>query len=562
MVEINRNLRLGDLLLQDGVITQRQLLSALEEQHNSSLRLGEILVKKGWLTEKQLAEALGRQLKLPLVSLARFRPMPEAVRMVPRSTANRLRLIPLSITDKDHLFVAIADPLNVLAVDELRIMTGMEVDLGIANASEIERELERVYSMQGSLEDAIVEVVGTDLDDVEVDLSSLGEEADVDDAPVVKLVNKIIEEAVKEKASDVHIEPFEKSSTVRYRVDGMLYNSLDFPKNLHPAVSSRIKIMANMDISEKRKPQDGRILIKVLGRRIDLRVSSLPSIFGEKVVMRILDQANAMVGLEKLGFGPHEREVIQELITLSHGILLVTGPTGSGKSTTLYSVLEKINKPEVNIITVEDPVEYTIHGINQVQVNERAGLTFSEALRSILRQDPDKVMVGEIRDTETAQLAIRAALTGHLVLSTLHTNDATSAPVRLIDMGIPPFLIASSIGGVLAQRLVRKLCPYCKEEYEIAPNVCRSMGIPEGSHAWKPVGCNECRGMGYRGRSGIFEIFQVTEEIRRLIVEEAPSTAIRESAVSSGMASLRQSGLARVLDGTTSMEEVLSVTMS
>ncbi len=561
MADINRNLRLGDLLLEDGVISDSQLQAALEEQHNSHLRLGEILVKMGWLSERQLAEALARQLKMPIVSLARFRPMPEAVRMVPRGTAERLHLIPLSITEQDHLYVAIADPLNVLAVDELRIMTGMEIDLGIAMSSEIEAELERVYSIQGSLEDAIVEVVGDELDEDDVDLASIGDGVGADDAPVVKLVNKIIEEAVKEKASDVHVEPFEKTSHVRYRVDGQLFNSLDFPKNLHPAVSSRIKIMANMDISEKRKPQDGRILIKVVGRKIDLRVSSLPSIFGEKIVMRILDQANAMVGLEKLGFGDYERQVMGQLIGLAHGILLVTGPTGSGKSTTLYSVLEKINQPEVNIITVEDPVEYTIGGINQVQVNERAGLTFSEALRSILRQDPDKVMVGEIRDTETAQLAIRAALTGHLVLSTLHTNDATSAPVRLADMGIAPFLIASSLGGVVAQRLVRKLCPVCREEYEITPAVCESFGLPVGSHAWKPVGCSACRGSGYKGRSGIFEIFRVSENIRRLIVEGAPSTAIRAAAVEEGMISLRQSGLDRVMAGITSMEEVLSLTM-
>ena len=399
MADVNRNFRLGDFLVQDGMISSQQLQSALEEQHNSHLRLGEILVKKGWITERQLAEALARQLKMPIVSLARFRPMPEAVRMIPLATAERLQLIPLSITDKDHLYVAIADPLNILALDELRIMTGMEIDLGIATASEITAELERVYSIHGSLEDAIVEVVGAEFQDDDMDLASIGEGVSADDAPVVKLVNKIIEEAVKEHASDVHVEPFEKSSTVRYRVDGQLYNSLGFPKNLHPAVSSRIKIMANMDISEKRKPQDGRILIKVMGRRIDLRVSSLPSIFGEKIVMRILDQANAMVGLEKLGFGPRERDVMADLISLAHGIILVTGPTGSGKSTTLYSVLEKINQPEVNIITVEDPVEYTINGINQVQVNEKAGLTFSQALRSILRQDTDKVIVGEIRDT-------------------------------------------------------------------------------------------------------------------------------------------------------------------
>ncbi len=321
-----------------------------------------------------------------------------------------------------------------------------------------------------------------------------------------------------------------------------------------------MKIMSSMDISEKRRPQDGRILIRILGRRVDLRVSSLPTIYGEKIVIRILDQANAMVGLAKLGLDPEDKLLVDKVCAAPYGIVLVTGPTGSGKSTTLYSVLEQINKPEVNVVTVEDPVEYTMHGIGQVQVNERAGLTFNSTLRSILRQDPDKIMVGEIRDGETAQLAIRAALTGHLVLSTLHTNDAPSAAIRLADMGIQPFLVASSLLTVIAQRLVRTLCSTCKEKYELPPKVAETLGVAAGTPAWRPVGCNDCRGTGYRGRSAVFEIMEVTEQIRRLIITGASADDLRREALSRGMKSLRQSGIIKILEGITSVEEVLTTT--
>jgi type IV pilus assembly protein PilB len=348
-----------------------------------------------------------------------------------------------------------------------------------------------------------------------------------------------MEQAVREAASDIHIEPFEKVTRVRYRVDGSLFDAIDFTRKLHPAVSSRIKIMANIDISEKRRPQDGRILIKTLNKNIDLRVSTLPTIYGEKVVLRLLDQSNAMVGLEKLGLEQADRELVDKIIGSPYGIVLVTGPTGSGKSTTLYSVLERLSKPEVNIITVEDPVEYTMTGINQIQVNEKAGLTFSEALRSILRQDPDKIMVGEIRDLETAQLAVRAALTGHLVLSTLHTNDAPSATVRLIEMGIAPFLVSSSLIAVVAQRLIRKLCEHCKQEYELPDKIAEEVGLPKGTVVFKPVGCEICRGTGYKGRSGIYEIMKVDEDIQNLILEGSAGHRIQHEAIKKGMITLR-----------------------
>jgi type IV pilus assembly protein PilB len=484
--------------------------------------------------------------------------MPEALRMVPEHVARRLHAIPLSVEDGNTLLVAMSDPLDIIAQDEIRMITGMEIKVGIASPSEIDRNLERLYSIQESMEDASLELMDTAVGDI--DLTQAMGEANPDDAPVIQLVNQVIEQAVREGASDIHIEPFEKNTRVRYRIDGQLFNAFDFPKHLHPAVSSRMKIMSAMDISEKRRPQDGRILIKVLGRRVDLRVSSLPTIYGEKIVIRILDQGNAMVGLTKLGLDADDKLLVDQVCNAPYGIVLVTGPTGSGKSTTLYSVLEQINRPEVNVVTVEDPVEYTIFGIGQVQVNERAGLNFNNTLRSILRQDPDKIMVGEIRDGETAQLAIRAALTGHLVLSTLHTNDAPSAAIRLIDMGIQPFLVSSSLLTVIAQRLVRNLCSACKEEYELPEKVAETLEVPAGTKVFRPVGCNECRGTGYRGRSAIFEIMGITDSIRQLIVSGASADVLRKEALNNGMKSLRKSGIRKILEGRTSVEEVLTTT--
>lgn len=552
--------RLGDLLVSMGLISDEDLKRVLSEQKYSKKRLGEILVSKQLLSERQLAEVLSRQLRVPLISLARYRPMGEALRLVPENVARRLELVPLAILDNNRLMIAMADPLNVLAIDEVRILTGMDVEVGIATSTEIFRDLDKFYQVQGSLDDAMVEVVESSGSTVDLDREGKG--ASADDAPVVKLVNSIMEQAVRESASDIHIEPFEKVTRVRYRVDGSLFDAIDFTRKLHPAVSSRIKIMANIDISEKRRPQDGRILIKTLNKNIDLRVSTLPTIYGEKVVLRLLDQSNAMVGLEKLGLEQPDRELVERIIGTPYGIVLVTGPTGSGKTTSLYSVLERLSKPEVNIITVEDPVEYTMTGINQIQVNEKAGLTFSEALRSILRQDPDKIMVGEIRDLETAQLAVRAALTGHLVLSTLHTNDAPSATVRMVEMGIAPFLVSSSLIAVIAQRLVRKLCEHCKQEYILPDSIAEDVGLPKGTVAFKPVGCEICRGTGYKGRSGIYEIMKVDEDIENLILEGAAGHRIQQEAIRKGMRTLRDSGLVKVTDGVTSLEEVLQVTLN
>lgn len=555
---MNKTPKLGDTLVASGAITPEQLDEALEEQKSSGGRLGEVLLKKGFVSESKIIDALSAQLGLQVFSLSRYRPMPEALRMVPESVARRLHAIPLSLEDDNTLLVAMSDPMDILAQDEIRMLTGMDIKVGIVAPSEIERNLERLYSIQDSMDDASLELV--DGVTAEMDLSQAMGEANPDDAPVIQLVNNVIEQAVREGASDIHVEPFEKNTRVRYRIDGQLFNAFDFPKHLHPAVSSRMKIMSSMDISEKRRPQDGRILIKVIGRRVDLRVSYLPTIYGEKMVIRILDQGNAKVGLSKLGLDSDDKVLVDKVIAAPYGIVLVTGPTGSGKSTTLYSILEQVNRPEVNVVTVEDPVEYTMHGIGQVQVNERAGLTFNASLRSILRQDPDKIMVGEIRDGETAQLAIRAALTGHLVLSTLHTNDAPSAAIRLVDMGIQPFLVASSLLTVIAQRLVRNLCSSCKIEYTLPDPLCSTLNVPSGSTAFKPEGCNECRGTGYRGRSAIFEIMEVTDPIRELIVNGASSAVVRDEALRNGMKNLRASGVRKIMEGRTSVEEVLTTT--
>ena len=436
------------------------------------------------------------------------------------------------------------------------MLTGMEVEVNIATASDVRRALESLYSVQGRIEEAMAEVAQTRVREPE-----RKEEASATDAPVIRLVNNIIEQAVREEASDIHIEPFERSTRVRFRVDGALFDSADFSKNLHPAVASRVKIMSNMDIAEKRRPQDGRILMKSDGRRVDLRVSTLPTINGEKVAIRVLDPAAAKVGLELLGLEDDEKGLIDDIIAVPYGLALVTGPTGSGKSTTLYSILEVVNKPDVNVVTVEDPVEYTIQGVSQVQINEKAGLTFSDTLRAILRQDPDKIMVGEIRDTETAALAIRAALTGHLVLSTLHTNDAPGSLIRLVDMGIQPFLVASSVVAVIAQRLVRKLCEACTEPYTLSPELSKGLGLPDGAAVYKPVGCDLCRGTGYKRRTGIFEIMMMNDEVRNLFLTAAPLSELREAAKRGGMRPLRDAAMRKVIKGITSLEEALEATM-
>lgn len=562
-------IRLGELLLNAGVISQENLNAALAEQKVSHLRLGEILIKEGYLTENHLAEALCTQLDLEAVSLVKMRPQQEALSLVPENVATRLNLLPLQLIGDDRIVVAMADPMDTYAVDELYLLTNREIDIRVATSTDIHKALVSYYRVQTSVHDAMADVMKQEQavqsapNIVTVSQTTAQDVTNIaaDAAPVVRLVNSILEQAVREKASDIHIEPTESMTRVRLRIDGTLFSNIEIPSNLHLPLIARIKILSGMDIAEKRRPQDGRILIKVAGSRIDLRVSTLPSILGEKVVLRLLDQSNDRIGMEKLGFGDTQRELLHEAIMASNGIVLATGPTGSGKSTTLYSLLEILNDPSKNIITLEDPVEFTIAGLTQIQINERIGLTFGSALRSILRQDPDIIMVGEIRDTETAQLAVRVALTGHLVLSTLHTNDAPTAVNRLVDMGVPRFLLASSLRAVLAQRLVRSLCPHCKENLFVNAALEAETGIPAGTMVYGPKGCPECRFTGYKGRTVIAEIMPVDNTLRAMINDGASEQELRDYSRRFGMITLREDARRKVEEGITSIDEMLFTTI-
>lgn len=562
-----RTLKLGELLVNAGAISPANLQAALGEQKVSHMRLGEVLIKNGYLTEMHLAEALSAQLDIPFISLVKERPNQNALSMIPENVAARLNVIPLSLTYDGRITVAMSDPMDTLAIDEINMLTNREVDIRIATASDINKALSTYYRVQSSVEDAVQDVMKqtASISGTTPIMSQMAPQdiatVNTEDAPVVRLVNSILEQSVKEKASDIHIEPTDSTTNVRMRIDGTLFLTTEIPKNLHAPLIARIKILSGMDIAEKRRPQDGRILIKVGGKKMDMRVSTLPSIFGEKAVLRLLDQDNEHIGIEKLGFEHDQAEKLRQVITAPHGIILVTGPTGSGKSTTLYSLLELINKPEVNIITIEDPVEYTIPGLTQVQINEKIDVTFGSALRSILRQDPDKLMVGEIRDQETAHLAVRVALTGHLVLSTLHTNDAPASINRLVDMGIPNFLIASSIRCIVAQRLVRKLCPNCKKEMNVTQEMAKEIKMPEGAKIYAPVGCASCRFTGYSGRTVIGEIMVIDTELRDMINNARPQHEIKDYAVNNGMETLRDIARKKVLDGTISVEEMLITTM-
>ena len=550
--------RFGEILREYDLVSQDSLDKALMLQKSSDKRLGEILVSLGALTPTQVAETLAVQLELQFIQLDRYQAQDAAIKMIPRNVAERLQLIPLKLDDDDTLLVTMSDPLDLPAQDEIKMLTGHDLRIATSGEDDISRNLKRMYEFSANLAGALTDTVDTG--DVYTPLSATTATMSADDAPLIELVNNAIQQAVREGASDIHFESYEQMSRIRFRVDGALYIHNQYPAVVQPAVISRLKIMAGMDIAEKRKPQDGRILTIIDGRHIDLRVSSLPTMSGEKVVLRILDRDNSSVELEQLGLDEDDMKYINNFCETPWGMMLATGPTGSGKSTTLYSMLKRISHPDINIITVEDPVEFYIPGINQVNVNEKAGLTFDSALRSILRQDPDKIMIGEIRDTPTAQIAIRSALTGHFVLSSLHTNDAPSAAIRMIDMGVAPFLLAASLTGVIAQRLVRCLCPRCKQEYEMDDVMCEKLGIPSGSTAFKPVGCQNCR-HGYRGRRGIYEIMVINDHLREMIIKGADAMELRAAAVEDGMKTLRKAGINAALAGYTSMEEILSATI-
>ena len=550
--------QLGQILIELGYITQDQLEQALAEHQRTPKSLGRVLIDMGMIKEGDLVRALAEQVGLEFVDLAEHPVDPTATTLLPEALARRYRAIPIGERD-GKLLVAMSDPANVYALDDIRTITNRDVQPLVATAADVERAIQKYAGMDGQVE-ALANVASDAIEGEDEQL-----EAALEDAPIVKLVNAIMTQAVGDRASDVHIEPAEKNVRIRFRVDGVLHEPMPpAPKNIQGGLISRLKVMADLNIAEKRIPQDGRISMKVGGKALDLRVATLPTVFGEKVVIRVLDKTNALLRLEDLGFMEDAYNRFSVSFKKPYGAILVTGPTGSGKSTTMYSTLNILNEVDKNIITVEDPVEYRLNGVNQIQVNPKAGLTFASALRSILRADPDIVLIGEIRDKETATIAIEAALTGHLVLSSLHTNDAASAISRLIEMDVETFLVASAIDAVVAQRLARKLCERCKEAYAPEPPELAAAGFPEWlwpevETLYRPTGCAACSNTGYRGRIGLYEVMQMSEEIERLTVERASAEAIRTVAVQQGMMSLRDDGLEKCRMGITSIEEVARV---
>lgn len=559
--------RLGEMLVKAGLITQDQLNKALAQQEVAGGRIGANLVKLGFITEDEITSFLSRQYGVPSINLSHFEIDPSVIKLVPPEIAQKHLVIPINRTGS-VLTVAMADPSNIFAIDDLKFMTGYKVEPVVAAESAIRNTINKYYNTTGEVEKLIKAAGGEEItaliEEEELDITQLQQATE--EAPVVKLVNLILSDAVKKGASDVHIEPYEKAFRVRYRIDGVLYEVMAPPLKLKDAITSRLKIMARLDIAERRLPQDGRIKLKVAGKELDFRVSTLPTLFGEKVVLRILDKSNLTLDMARLGFDPQALKDFEQAILQPYGMVLVTGPTGSGKTTTLYSALNRLNQPETNIMTAEDPVEYNLPGVNQVQMKPEIGLTFAQALRSFLRQDPDVIMVGEIRDYETAEIAIKAALTGHLVLSTLHTNDAPSTVSRLINMGVEPFLVSASTNLILAQRLVRKICVACKEEIHVPHQALVSLGFsPEEAKAlkvYKGKGCMTCSDTGYKGRVALYEVMVMKENVKDAVLEGASVSELRELARKNGMRTLREAGLQKIREGVTSIEEVMRVTLS
>ena len=556
--------KIGEMLLKGNLITQEQLLTALDTQKRTRERIGSLLVKAGAIKEPELLSFLGRQFNIPVVELSKYEINPEVVRLLPEDMVQKNLALPINRVGA-KLIVAVADPSNMAILDAIGFKTGYSVELVLASEREITAAINKYFDQSLEFKDIISEL-DDELEVVreeEVDVSEI--ERGVDDAPVVKLVNFVLTDAIKRRASDIHIEPYEKEFRVRYRIDGVLYEVMRPPLKMRNAICSRLKILASLDIAERRLPQDGRIKLKVgKGKEMDFRVSVLPTIFGEKTVLRLLDKSSLQLDMGKLGFEPDQLRDFMEAIHRPYGMVLVTGPTGSGKTTTLYSALTDLNKTTDNISTCEDPVEYNFAGINQVQVKEEIGLTFAGSLRSFLRQDPDIIMVGEIRDYETAEITVKAALTGHLVLSTLHTNDAPGTVSRLLNMGIEPFLVSTSLNLVLAQRLARRVCTHCSEEMKIPPKALSDAGMKPDrlKHArlLRGKGCDECNTTGFRGRVALYEAMPVREEIKDLVLRGGSALDIKREAIRLGMKTLRQSGLTKVEEGVTTLEEILRVT--
>ena len=565
--------KLGEILLSQGAIRLEQLEEALSYQRGKEERrgrpgwerIGEILLRLRHVGEETLLAALGAQWGLPQMATLSLKEVdPVLAGKVPIGFAKRYTLLAMR-RENGAVVVAASDPLNLSALDDLRLALGSPLRVMLAPPKAILSGINQVYERStDTAEQAISDLAAESLDRIAEELSEPEDLLDADDeAPMIRLVNSILFQAVQQRASDIHFEPFEREVAVRYRIDGVLYNVLSPPKRFQSSLTSRIKIMAGMNIAEKRLPQDGRIGLKVGGREIDIRVSDVPTAHGERLVLRLLDKTTLLLNLEDIGLSSAGFQTLSQLIQMSHGILLVTGPTGSGKTTTLYAALNKINSPDRNIITIEDPIEYQLKGVGQIQVNPKINLSFANGLRSILRQDPDVIMVGEIRDTETAEIAIHASLTGHLVFSTLHTNDSAGAITRLLDMGIEPFLVSSSVIAIVAQRLIRLICPDCRQAYRPTPEELAKLGLSAGSvkgefHRGK--GCAQCMNTGYRGRSGIYEILLIDDEIRNMILSKTDSTTIKGRAVAKGMSTLRESGARKVIEGATTTEEVLRVT--
>jgi type IV pilus assembly protein PilB len=558
--------RLGDLLVREGLISRDQLDQALAEQRNTGARLGYCLVKLGLIQETEITKMLARQYRMPAVDLSRFEVDPKIIKLVPADVAVKHMVLPLK-RDGRTLTVAMADPTAMGVVDDLKFITRYDIFPVIAGEYTLRTSIERYYEQTDAQLQNILKDIEEDEDIELVEEQDEDEAAPpqlADDAPVVKLINGILTDAVKRGASDIHIEPFEREMRVRYRVDGALQEVMKPPVKLKAALISRLKIMSNLNIAERRVPQDGRIKLKMGRRVIDFRVSTLPVIYGEKIVLRILDKGNLTLDLTKFGFEAKAEKDLMRAILNPYGMVLVTGPTGSGKTTTLYSALQRINTMEVNIMTAEDPVEYNLHGINQVLVRTEIGMTFAAALKAFLRQDPNIIMVGEIRDIETGSIAIKAALTGHLVLSTLHTNDAPSTITRMIDMGIEPFNVASAVNLIVAQRLVRRICVDCKEEHQYSQEELDALQLSPAQLAEitfvKGAGCGTCGDTGYKGRAGLYEVMALTPELRRMILRGASTAELSDQAVSDGMLTLRMDGIEKIKKGTTTLEEVVKET--
>jgi type IV pilus assembly protein PilB len=562
--------RLGELLVRENLISPLQLAKAMESQRATGARLGAQLAKLGYVEENELTQFLSKQYSVPAINLADFEIDPEVLKVIPKELVVRHQAIPVSKAG-NTLIVAMADPSNIYAVDDIKFVTNLTIDIVVASEQAISEAIERYYTSNVTFDDVMVDFSGDQgdgvelSDDVDEDLNVLDLEKSAGDAPVVKLVNLVLLDAIRKGASDIHIEPYEKQLRIRYRIDGMLYEVMKPPMRLKHAITSRLKIMANLDIAERRLPQDGRIKLKLgKGKEMDFRVSICPVLWGEKTVMRLLDKSNLQLDMTKLGFEERILRDFKDAINKPYGMILITGPTGSGKTTTLYSTLSELNKTSHNISTAEDPIEYNLYGINQVQMHEEIGLNFAASLRCFLRQDPDVIMVGEIRDFETAEIAVKAALTGHLVLSTLHTNDAPSTVSRLLNMGIEPFLVASSVNLIGAQRLLRKVCAECKAPVEIPRQQLIDVGIPPEEvgdiKAMKGTGCRVCNNTGYKGRIAVYEIMIFNEELKEFVLNGASTLELKREAVRQGMKTLRASAITKFREGMTTVDEIVRVT--